>query len=51
VFVAQVKVDEKVVGVGEGRTKKEAEQMAANRLWRILMRKVFMKIFENKLEF
>jgi len=29
VFVAQVKVDEKVVGVGEGRTKKEAEQMAA----------------------
>ncbi|HOM02611.1 MAG TPA: ribonuclease III [Acetivibrio sp.] len=29
VFVAQVKVDEKVVGIGEGRSKKEAEQMAA----------------------
>lgn len=28
-FVSQVKVDEKVLGVGEGRTKKEAEQMAA----------------------
>lgn len=29
VFVSQVKVDEDVVGIGEGRTKKEAEQMAA----------------------
>ncbi|MFZ5986906.1 MAG: ribonuclease III [Bacillota bacterium] len=29
VFVSQVKVDDKVLGTGEGRTKKEAEQMAA----------------------
>ncbi len=29
VFVSQVKLDNKVISVGEGRTKKEAEQMAA----------------------
>ncbi|WP_026074002.1 ribonuclease III [Acetivibrio cellulolyticus] len=29
IFVSQVKLDDKVIGVGEGRTKKEAEQMAA----------------------
>ncbi|OPZ89530.1 MAG: Ribonuclease 3 [Firmicutes bacterium ADurb.Bin419] len=29
IFVSQVKLDNKVIGVGEGRTKKEAEQMAA----------------------
>jgi ribonuclease-3 len=29
VFVSQVKLDEKVLGTGKGRTKKEAEQMAA----------------------
>lgn len=29
VFVSQVKLDNEVIGVGEGRTKKEAEQMAA----------------------
>lgn len=29
IFVSQVKLDEKVIGKGEGRTKKEAEQMAA----------------------
>ena len=28
-FISQVKVDDKIVGIGEGRTKKEAEQMAA----------------------
>jgi len=29
VFVMQVKLDDEVIGVGKGRTKKEAEQMAA----------------------
>ena len=29
IFVSQVKLDDKVIGIGEGRTKKEAEQMAA----------------------
>lgn len=29
IFISQVKLDNKVIGVGEGRTKKEAEQMAA----------------------
>lgn len=29
VFISQVKLDDQVIGVGEGRTKKEAEQMAA----------------------
>ncbi|NLP13354.1 MAG: ribonuclease III [Clostridium sp.] len=28
-FVSQVKIDEKTVGIGKGRSKKEAEQMAA----------------------
>lgn len=29
IFVSQVKIDDRVIGIGEGRTKKEAEQMAA----------------------
>lgn len=29
IFVSQVKLDDEVIGVGKGRTKKEAEQMAA----------------------
>lgn len=29
IFVSQVKLDDQVIGIGEGRTKKEAEQMAA----------------------